>query len=210
MRVLVGCEESGVVRYEFERMGWDAWSCDLIPTRDPENKKHIQADILTVLDDDWDMAIFFTPCTFLANSGSKHLYIDGRKENGMYLPRWELMRRDAELFKACMNSRIPKVVNENPIPHKYALKIIGRKYDQIIQPWQFGHPESKQTCLWVRGLPLLKPTNDVREEMLKLPKKQAQRIHHMPPSATRQRDRSETLLGIAKAMAEQWGNLTID
>jgi len=203
-RILLGCEESGIVRDEFAALGWDAWSCDLLPSR--RIGKHIQADILTVLDDGWDMAIFFTPCTFLSNSGVKHLYIGGQKKNGLYLPRWEKMRRDAELFKACMNAPIPLIANENPIPHKYALEIIGRKYDQIVQPWMFGHPETKATCLWLKGLPPLVETDNVKEIMQTLPENKKHRVHHMSPSETRQRDRATTYLGIAKAMT-QWSNL---
>jgi len=166
-----------------------------MPSRIPG--QHIQADILSILTCEWDMAIFFTPCTYLSNSGVRWLH--ERPE------RWELMRRDALLFKACMNANIPIIANENPIPHKYALEIIGRKYDQIIQPSMFGHTESKATCLWLKNLQPLIPTNDVTEIMKTLPKREAHRIHHMPPSADRQRKRSETFPGIAEAMAQQWG-----
>ena len=189
LRVLIGCEESGTVREAFKALGHDAWSCDILPSRIPGN--HIQADILTVLDDSWDMAIFHTPCTYLSNSGVRWLH--ERPE------RWELMQKDAELFKACMLSKIPKKVMENPIPHKYALEIIGRKYDQIIQPWQFGHGETKATCLWLFGLPLLQPTNIVSGR--------EQRIWKLPPGPNRQRDRSVTFSGIAAAMAQQWGGV---
>jgi hypothetical protein len=187
LRVLIGCEESGTVREAFKALGHDAWSCDILPSRIPGN--HIQADILTVLDDSWDMAIFHTPCTYLSNSGVRWLH--ERPE------RWELMRKDAELFKTCMLSKIPKKVMENPIPHKYALEIIGRKYDQIVQPWQFGHGETKATCLWLEGLPKLQPTNIVSGR--------EQRIWKLPPGPNRQRDRSVTFSGIAAAMAQQWG-----
>lgn len=201
MKILLGCEESDTVRSEFEKLGHDAWSCDLIPSRNPDNKKHIQGDVLSILDDGWDMAIFFTPCTYLCNSGVHWLY--RRPE------RWELMKRDAELFRACMTAKITRIVNENPIPHRYALEIIGRKYDQTIQPWQFGHPESKRTCLWLQNVPKLIPTN-----VLSLPQsghwdnqtKSGQ--NKLPPSKTRARDRATTYLGIAQAMAQQWGSLT--
>lgn len=187
MKVLLGCEESGVVRDEFTKLGHDAWSCDMLPSRKPG--KHYQCDVREVLDYGWNLAIFFTPCTYLCNSGVRWLH--ERPE------RWELMKKDAELFRDCMNSNIPCIVNENPIPHKYALEIIGRRYDQIIQPWQFGHGETKATCLWLKGLSKLIPTNivDGREH----------NIHKMTPSKFRQRDRSITYLGIAQAMANQWG-----
>ena len=187
MRVLIGCEESGTVREAFKALGHDAWSCDILPSRIPGN--HIQADILTVLNNGWDLAIFHTPCTYLSNSGVR--WLNERPE------RWELMRKDAELFKACMNSKIKLKVMENPIPHKYALEIIGRKYDQIIQPWQFGHGETKATCLWLEGVKKLYPTDivDGRE----------QRIWKMSPGPNRQRERSATFSGIAAAFASQWG-----
>lgn len=187
MRIVIGCEFSGIVRDAFAEKGHDAWSCDLLPTERPGN--HIQDDVLNHLDDGWDMAIFHTPCTYITNSGVRWL-----KENP---DRWQLMVRDALFFKRCMDSNIPKIANENPIPHKYALEIIGRKYDQIIQPWMFGHGETKATCLWLNNLPLLQPTNivDGREA----------RIHRMPPGPDRWKERSRTLVGIAQAMAEQWG-----
>jgi hypothetical protein len=185
-KIIIGCEESGTVREAFAKVGWDAWSCDLLPSRIPG--QHIQADILTVLNCGWDAAIFHTPCTYLSNSGVRWLH--ERPE------RWELMRRDAMLFKACMDADIPLIANENPIPHKYALALIGRKYDQIIQPWQFGHGETKATCLWLKGFPPCVPTNIVSGR--------DQRIWKMAPGPDRQRERSKTYQGIADAMAAQW------
>ena len=192
MKVLIGCEESATVREAFAKLGHDAWSCDLLPSRVAGN--HIQADILTVLNDGWDLAIFHTPCTYLSNSGVRWLY---NKDGSRNAERWELMERDALLFRATMQANIPMIANENPIMHKYAVAIIGRRQDQVIQPWQFGHGETKATCLWLKNLPQLRPTNivDGRE----------QRIHNMPPSPNRQRDRSVTYQGIAEAMANQWG-----
>ena len=192
MKVLIGCEESATVREAFAKLGHDAWSCDLLPSRVPG--KHIRADILTVLNDGWDLAIFHTPCTYLSNSGVRWLY---NRDGSRNAERWELMERDALLFRATMQANIPMIANENPIMHKYAVAIIGRRQDQVIQPWQFGHGETKATCLWLKNLPQLRPTNivDGRE----------QRIHHMPPSPNRQRDRSVTYQGIAEAMANQWG-----
>jgi len=187
MKVLIGCEESGVVREAFAKLGHDAWSCDILPSRQAGN--HTQADILSVLDKGWDLAIFHTPCTFLSNSGVRWLH--ERPE------RWELMEKDALLFKACMDADIPKIANENPIMHKYAVEIIGRRQDQVIQPWMFGHGETKATCLWLKNLPQLQPTNIVEGR--------EQRVWKMPPSEHRQRDRSVTFQGIADAMAEQWG-----
>lgn len=204
MKVLIGCEESGTVREAFARLGHDAWSCDILPSRMPG--KHIQADVLTVLNDGWDLAIFHTPCTYLSNSGVRWLYNrDGTRNE----QRWQMMKHDALLFKKTMEADIPMIANENPIMHKYAIAIIGRHRDQIVQPFMFGHPESKATCLWLKNLPPLVATNDVRNIMKSLPKREAQRIHYMPPGKDRQRNRSVTYQGIADAMAAQWGSLEL-
>ena len=185
MKVLVACEFSGVVREAFKAKGHDAWSCDLLPTEIPGN--HIQIDVLRILNGDWDLMIGHPPCTRLCNSGV------------MWLERrnlWEDMMSGARFFNKLKNARIPKICIENPIPHKYAVDIIG-KYDQIIQPWQFGHGESKATCLWLKNLPKLAPTNIVSGRY--------QRLHRLPPSKDRAKLRSITYQGIANAMAEQWG-----
>lgn len=185
MRVLIACEESGTVRSAFEELGHEAWSCDLMPSRIPGN--HIIGDARDVLHGGWDLLIAHPPCTRLANSGVCWLH----KRN-----LWSELREGAELFTAFLTAPVPHIAVENPIPHKYAVELIGSSYDQKIQPWQFGHGETKATCLWLRGLPPLLPTDIVpgRE----------QRIHRMSPSPTRARDRSVTYPGIAKAMAEQW------
>jgi hypothetical protein len=205
MNVLVGCEESGTVREAFAKLGHDAWSCDILPSRIPGN--HIQADILTVLDGGWDLAIFHTPCTYLANSGAKHLYINGKKENGRYEPRWAALERDALLFKKCLESDIPKIAMENPIMLRYAMDIIGKKPDQIIQPYMFGHEATKTTCLWLKNLPLLTPTNLVGKGKRHVTKsgKSLPEWYNLPPSDDRSRIRSTTFQGIADAFASQWG-----
>ena len=190
MKVLIGCERSGVVRRAFREVGHDAWSCDIEPA-DDGSEYHLQCDVLTVLDRGWDLGIFHPPCTRLCNSGVRWL-----AERNL----WAEMREGALLFLACLNAaQIPRVCVENPIPHGYALELIGRKYDQTIQPWQFGHGETKATCLWLRGLPKLTPTDivDGRDG----------RIWKMPPSKERSRLRSQTYPGIAAAMAHQWSNL---
>lgn len=195
MKVLVGCEESGVVREAFRKRGHNAWSCDLVPSR--QQGQHIQANILDVLNYGWDLAIFHTPCTYLSNSGVHWLH--RRPE------RWELMRQDALLFKACMDANIPMIANENPIMHKYAIEIIGRKHDQLIQPWMFGEPESKATCLWLKNLPRLVETNRLNKPKCGYWNNQTPSGQNkLPPSPTRQRDRSVTYQGIADAMATQW------
>ena len=187
MKVLVACEYRGKVRDAFIAKGHQAMSCDLLPTDKPG--PHYEGDVFNIIDDGWDLMIAHPPCTYLCNSGVSWLYKD---EN-----RWELMRSGAEFFKMLLNCDIPKIAIENPIMHKYAVEIIGRRQDQVIQPWMFGHGETKATCLWLKGLPLLKPTNivDGRE----------QRLHKLPPSKDRWKIRSETYQGIADAMAAQWG-----
>ena len=197
MKVLVACEYSGKVREAFRKLGHDAWSCDLLPS-DDNSPYHIQDDVLGILNNGWDLMVAHPPCTYLTNSGVSWL---NRKPR-----RWEQMREGAEFFKALLNAPIPLIAVENPIMHKYAVEIIGRRQDQVLQPYMFGHLERKGTCLWLKGLPKLTPTNDVKEEMLKLPKNKQQRLHYLPPSADRWKLRSETYQGIANAMAEQWGS----
>lgn len=196
MRILIACEYSGKVREAFRKLGHDAWSCDLLPS-DDNSPFHIQGDVLEIIYDDWDMMIAHPPCTYLTNAGVTWLH----RQPG----RGDLMEEGARFFKMLLEAPIPKIAVENPIMHKYAIEIIGRRQDQVLQPWMFGHTERKATCLWLKGLPKLTPTNNVREEMLKLPKNQQQRLHYLPPSRDRWKLRSETYQGIANAMAEQWG-----
>ena len=188
MRVLVACEYSGRVREAFRRLGHDAWSCDLLPSEDA-SEFHIIGDVLPLLTQGWDLMIAHPPCTYLCNSGVSWLY----KREG----RWEQMREGAEFFKMLMNAPIPKIAIENPIMHKYAVEIIGRRQDQVVQPWQFGHGETKATGFWLKGLPPLKPTDIVEGR--------EQRLHRLPPSKDRWKERSRTYQGIADAIAEQWG-----
>lgn len=196
MKVLVACEYSGKVREAFRALGHDAWSCDLLPA-DDGSVFHIQGDVLEIINDGWDLMIAHPPCTYLCNSGVSWLHrIEGR---------WDQMREGAEFFKALLNAPIPKICIENPIMHKYAKEIIGKNYAQLVQPYQFGHPESKATCFWLKGLELLQETENVKEQWQALPKKEAQRLHMLPPSKDRWKIRSETYQGIANAMAQQWG-----
>ena len=185
MKVLVGCEYSGIVRDAFSRLGHDAWSCDLLPTEKSGN--HIQGDVFdAVLSKRWDLFICHWPCTRLCNSGVRWL-----SERDL----WKEMRESAKQFKMLLNEPIPFIAIENPIPHKYAVEIIG-KYTQLIQPYMFGHGETKATCLWLKYLPKLRPTNivDGRE----------QRMWKLPPGPDRWKERSRTYPGIADAMAKQW------
>ena len=183
MRILIGCEYSGVVRDAFLRAGHDAMSCDLLATESPG--PHYQGDIRDVIDYPWDMAIFHPPCTHLSVSGARHFAekrMDGRQQSAV------------SFFMALARAPIPKIAIENPV---CIMSRMWRKPDQIIQPWQFGHGETKATCLWLKGLPTLRHTNIVEGR--------ENRIHRMPPSADRWKERSRTFQGIAEAMADQWG-----
>ena len=193
--ILIGCEESGVVTTAFRNAGYEAYSCDLQPTRgNPE--WHIQGDVLDILGDGWDLLIGHPVCKYLANSGVCHLHT----EEG----RWEKMEQAKEFFYKLWEAPIDRICLENPIPHKYGL---GKTYTQIIQPYQFGHPEQKATCLWLKNLPKLKETDNVKEYMKTLPKKDQQKKHYASPGPDRERFRSETYLGIAQAFVDQWGPL---
>lgn len=189
MKVLIACEFSGIVRESFKKKGHDAWSCDLLDTEMPG--QHIQESVLKYLGSDWDLIIAHPPCTYLANSGVRWLH----EQKG----RMDKMVHAAMFFRRFQNQVIKnntKVCIENPIPHKYAKQYIGN-YTQLIQPWQFGHGETKATCLWLYGLPKLEPTNIVEGR--------DQRIWKMSPGPDRQKERSRTYQGIADAMANQWG-----
>ena len=174
MKVLVACEYSGVVRRAFRKLGHLAYSCDILPA-DDESNFHYTDDVREVLDLGWDLMIAHPPCTYLTNSGVCHLHKDES--------RWAKLDEGCNFFKELLNAPIDKICIENPIPHKYAVERIGGiKYSQIVQPWMFGHTETKATCLWLKNLPKLTETNNVREEMKKLPKNQQQRLHYLPPS----------------------------
>lgn len=181
MRVLVACEYSGTVRDAFIRAGHDAVSCDLLPT-DVEGP-HYQGNVLDVIGDGWDLMIAHPPCTHLAVSGARW-FKEKQKEQAEAL----------DFVRLLLDAPIPRIALETPV------SIISsriRKPDQIIQPWQFGHGETKATCLWLKNLPLLQTTNIVEGREA--------RIHRMPPSPDRWKERSKTYVGIAAAMAEQWG-----
>ena len=206
MKVLIGCERSGVIRRAFRVRGHDAWSCDLVPA-DDGSKYHLQCDVLTILNQGWDLAIFHPDCTYLTNSAVCWLWNTPKKPKPGVLyesPRWKALDAACEFFRKLLDAPIPKLTCENPIPHKYAVERLGRNYDQLIQPYQFGHAERKATCLWLKNLPLLKPTS-----LVALPKKksEAQRIHYLSPSSDRARQRSVSFQGIGNAMAEQWGSI---
>lgn len=191
MNVLIGCETSGKVREAFRRRGHNAVSCDLLPA-DDGSEHHMQCDVReAIVSRRWDAGIFHPPCTRLTNSGVRWL-----EERNL----WGELEDAAALFLACLHADIPRVAVENPIPHGHAMALIQVPYTQVIQPWMFGHGETKATCLWLKGLPPLLPTKIVQGREA--------RIHHMPPSADRWKKRSETYDGIAEAMAQQWGGYT--
>lgn len=185
MKILIACEESQAVCKAFREIGHEAYSCDILPCSGGHPEWHIQGDVLEQLDKGWDMMIAHPPCTHLAVSGARHFkekIADGRQQEAI------------NFFMKLINAPINKIAVENPIcimSSKY------RKPDQIIQPWMFGHGETKATCLWLKNLPKLAPTNIVEGR--------EQRIHNLPPSKDRAKLRSVTYQGIAKAMAEQWG-----
>lgn len=179
-RVLVACEFSGIVRNAFATLGCDAWSCDLLPTEQPGN--HIRDDVFNHLDEDWALMIFFYPCTNMAVSGAR-----------WFKHKQAEQKRDIENFIRLAECDIPRTAGENPIS---ILSTKYRKPDQIIQPWMFGHGETKATCLWLKNLPLLKPTNIVEGREA--------RVWREPPSPNRWKNRSRTFEGVGKALAEQW------
>lgn len=184
MKILVACEESQAVTIELRRIGHEAYSCDIIPCSGGHPEWHIQQDVIPLLTQKWDMILAFPPCTHLAVSGAKWFAAkraDGRQQNAI------------DFFMQFANSDCPRIAIENPVG---IMSTVWRKPDQIIQPWQFGHGETKKTCLWLKGLPPLIPTEIVEGR--------EQRIWKMPPSEDRAKNRAKTFPGIARAMAEQW------
>ena len=183
MKILIACEFSGIVREAFRKKGHEVWSCDLLATEIEGN--HYKCDVRKVLNKHWDMIIAHPPCTHLAVSGAR-----------WFKNKISEQKEAIEFFMQFVNHPCKHIAIENPIS---IMSTFYRKPDQIIHPWQFGHGETKATCLWLKNLPLLKPTNEVtgREH----------RIHMMPPSKNRSKLRSITFQGIADAMAEQWGSI---
>lgn len=191
MKVLIACEYSGTVRDAFIRAGHDAMSCDLLPT--DVAGPHYQGNIFDVVDYPWDIMIAHPPCTDLAVSGAA--WFANKRLVGS-------QQASVSFFMKLAKLNIPRIAIENPV---CVMSSLWRKPDQVIQPWMFGHKEQKATCLWLKGLPALEPTNDVKEQMMELPKNQRERLHYLPPSADRWKLRSTTFQGIADAMAAQWG-----
>lgn len=184
MKVLVACEESQAVTIEFRKLGHEAYSCDIIDCSGGYPEWHLKQDVIPLLKNSWDLIIAFPPCTDIAVSGARHF--EAKRKDGR-------QQKSIDFFMEFTKAKCDKIAIENPIG---IMSTLWRKPDQIIQPWEFGHGETKATCLWLKGLPLLIPTNivDGRE----------QRIWKLPPTADRAKLRSKTYPGIAKAMAEQW------
>lgn len=196
MRVLVNFECSGVVRRAFRARGHDAWSCDLKPAEDGSSF-HIQSDGYDVAySGDWDLMIAHPVCRYMANSGAKHLYLGMNKKNGPDLERFRLAKLAAFDFVKLRRAPVKKIAIENPIMHGYAKLIVGPQ-SQVIHPWQHGHGEQKATCLWLKNLPLIVPSNIVTGR--------EQRIWKLPPGPEREAERSRTFEGIGEAFANQWG-----
>jgi len=191
VRVLIACEFSGIVRRAFRERGHDAWSCDILPAEDG-SPFHLQGDVRPWLRAEWDLIVAHPPCTRLCNSGVRWL-----AERNL----WADLDAAADLFSSFWNAPIERVCIENPVMHRHAKARIRNYLEpaQSVQPWQFGHGETKRTCFWLRGLPKLVPTNIVEGR--------TPRVHRMPPSPTRWKERSRTFSGIADAMAIQWGAL---
>jgi hypothetical protein len=198
MKVLIACEFSGTVRDAFTKLGHDAWSCDLEDTLTPGN--HYQGDMFDIVNDGWDLIIAHPPCTHLAVSGARHFEkkrADGRQQQGI------------DFFMRVMNIDVPRLAVENPIG---IMSTLYRKPNQIIQPWEYGHKTTKATCLWLKGLPLLKPTNIVdKGEVVTFAsgKRMSKWFYESSQLSPKERERmrNKTFQGIADAMAEQWGKI---
>lgn len=192
MKILVACEESQEVTIELRRLGHEAYSCDIEPCSGLHPEWHLQQDVLPLLREKWDMIIAFPPCTDLAVSGAA--WFEQKRKDGR-------QQRSIDFFMKFVNCDCEKIAIENPVG---IMSRIWRRPDQIINPWQFGHAEQKKTCLWLKNLPLLTETNNVYDEMMKLPKNKRERLHYMALGPDRAKMRSKTYHGIAVAMAEQW------
>lgn len=200
MRVLVACEESQRVCIEFRRLGHEAYSCDIEPCSGGHPEWHLQQDVTELLKIKWDLIIAHPPCTYLSNAGAAWLY---PKKGVLNQERYEKGLKAKEFFMQFYNANCDKIAIENPIP----TRVFGLpKYNQIIQPYEFGHPYSKKTCLWLKGLPKLQPTEIISGEIT--PWVASGSGHARGKSGTNFRDgktRAKTFTGIARAMAEQWG-----
>jgi len=202
MKVLVACEESQAVTTEFRRLGHEAYSCDIIPCSGGHPEWHLQQDVIPLLDQGWDMIIAFPPCTYLSNAGACRLY---PKKGVLNVGRYEKGLEAKEFFLKILNASCPKIAVENPVSSKI---FEMPKHSQEIQPYMFGHPYTKKTRLWLKGLPNLVPTNIVEPISPYCPSGTGRKNRATYGAAKRGEDaknRAKTFPGVAKAMAEQWG-----
>lgn len=203
-KILIACEESQAITIEFRKLGYEAFSCDLQDCSGGHPEWHIKGDVMNIIDQGWDLMIAHPPCTYMASSGvrwlshpdDKDLPFEKRRPHPKYPLRRDDMQKSIKFVKDLYNSNIKYVAIENPIG---VLSTQWRKPDQIIQPWQFGHGETKATCLWLKNLPLLQPTNIVEGR--------EQKMWKLPPSEDRGKLRSKTYKGIAEAIAIQWSKI---
>jgi hypothetical protein len=210
MRILVACEESQAITKEFRKLGHEAFSCDLLPCSGGHPKWHYQQDVFKVIDKGWDMMIAHPPCTFLAVSGARWLY---NKDGSKNVERWKNQAKALDFVQKLMDAPIDKIAIENPIS---VISSNIRKPDQIVQPWQFGDKAQKSTCLWLKNLPKLEPTDIVEKgefiEFIskkgvkkKQPKWYFEALKNAKTPAERRTLRSKTFKGMAEAIANQWG-----
>lgn len=206
LRVLVACEYSGAVRDAFRALGHDAMSCDLLDT--DVAGPHYKGDVFEIIGDGWDLMVAHPPCTYLTNSGVRWLRERTRAGDAYTaraIDRWPAMIDGALFFRRLLDAPIPRVAVENPTMHGYATSIVGEKATQTVHPWQHGHTQTKATGLWLRGLPPLLETDNVKAETMALPYAERSMIHYASPGVDRWKVRSATFPGIAAAMAAQWG-----
>ena len=196
MRVLIACESSGVERDAFIRAGHDAMSCDILPTQSPGPHHH--GDVRELMGEPFDLVIAHPPCTYLSNSGVRWLHTDPT--------RWPKLFDGADFFASMWDFNTVRLCVENPVQHKYAVKLHGKgRQTQTVQPYQFGHLETKRTAYWLRGLPPLVPTTNLKASTFALPTAERSKVHYASPGPDRWRARSKSYIGIAEAMAAQWG-----
>lgn len=217
MKILIACEESQAVCIEFRSLGFEAYSCDVLPCSGGHHEWHIKGDAIQAMySRKWDLVIAHPPCTFLSNSGVRWMISKKPKEGfefnektGLYInyARYKEMEDGCKFFNQFVlyGKTGGEIIIENPIQHKYAKELINAKQIQIVQPYHFGHMETKATCLWMFNLPLLKHTNNVYDEMMKLSYAERSKVHYASPGKNRSKIRSKTYSGIAKALANQYG-----
>lgn len=195
-RVLIACSYSGYERDAYRALGHDAYSCDILPADEP-SPYHIQGDVRDLLNEEWDLVSAHPPCTYLANSGVRWLYTEEK--------RWQHLLEGADFFRLMFQFNTPRLCVENPVQHRWAKLAHGMgEPTQTVQPYHFGHLETKRTAYWLRGLPPLRGTHDVEAEMRALPKSETHKVHLAPPGPDRWKFRSTAFKGIADAMAAQW------